>query len=188
MSPELDRPELDGAAAPGGSHLLGGGTPRRGGQFPLTTIVVAGAVVLAILAAVLFFTRSQSHTARNAVQPLDPYAADLPLSALGMSESESLSGGKSTFLDGRIRNNGTSTVTGVTVQVFFRNEESLPPAVETLPVTLIRTRQPYVDTEPVAADPLKPGDEREFRLIFEALPHNWNTQLPEVHVTHVAVR
>jgi len=61
----------------------------------------------------------------------------------------------------------------------------MPPQVETLPVSLIRTRQPYIDTQPVSAAPLKPGDGQDFRLIFEDISANWNTQMPEVHVIQV---
>jgi hypothetical protein len=102
-----------------------------------------------------------------------------------MSESTSLSGGKSTFIDGHIRNAGSSTVTGVMVQVLFHNEEQMPPQIESLPLALIRTREPYVDTVPVNAAPLKPGDDREFRLIFESIPSNWNMQMPEIRVIRV---
>ena len=59
------------------------------------------------------------------------------------------------------------------------------PQIETLPLTLIRTRQPYIDTQPVSASPLKPGDERDFRLIFESIPENWNMEMPEVRVVEV---
>ena len=166
-----------------------GAAPRRARQeFPLAAIVIAGAVVLALLAVSLFITRGHRGAAAGAVRPLDPYAASLPLSGLAMSESTSLSGGKSTFLDGHIRNTGPATVTAATVQVFFHNDEQLPPTIETVPVTLIRTREPYVDTQAISADPLKSGDDREFRLIFETLPANWNTQLPEVHVVQVLTR
>ena len=41
-------------------------------------------------------------------------------------------------------------MTGITVQVIFRNDEAMPPQVETLPLTLIRTREPYIDTQPVS--------------------------------------
>ena len=107
---------------------------------------------------------------RHTIQPLAAYAANLPLSQLAMSESTSLSGGKSTFIDGHIQNTGDQTVSGITVQVLFRNNEAMPPQIETLPLSLIRTREPYIDTQPVSAAPLKPGDERDFRLIFESLP------------------
>ena len=53
--------------------------------------------------------------------PLDPYAASLSLTSLAMSESANLAGGKVTYLDGHIANQGARTVTGVTVQVLFRD-------------------------------------------------------------------
>jgi len=49
-------------------------------------------------------------------------------------------------------------------------------------------KEPYIDTEPMAADPLKPGDEREFRLTFETVPDNWNSQMPEVRVVGTELR
>jgi hypothetical protein len=111
-----------------------------------------------------------------------PYAANLGLSQLAMSESTSLSGGKSTYIDGHIHNTGNETVTGATLQVVFANDQAMPAQIETVPLSLIRTREPYVDTQPVSAAPLKPGDEREFRLIFESIPQNWNTQMPEIRI------
>jgi hypothetical protein len=53
---------------------------------------------------------------------------------------------------------------------------------------LIRTREPYVDTQPVSAAPLKPGDGQDFRLIFESIPANWNMQLPEIRVIGVEAK
>ena len=53
--------------------------------------------------------------------PTDPYAANLPISNLVMSESSNLAGGKVTYLDGHIANKGERTVTGITVQILFRN-------------------------------------------------------------------
>jgi hypothetical protein len=69
--------------------------------------------------------------------------------------------------------------------VLFRNEEAMPPQIETLPMALIRTREPYIDTQPIGAAPLRPGDERDFRLIFESIPSNWNNQMPEIRVIEV---
>lgn len=157
-------------------------------SFPTAAVGIAGGVI-ALVITVLVVLGTRHHAINpNQPQPLDPYANSLALSGLAMSESTSLSGGKSTFLDGHVANRGSQTVTGVTVQVFFKNDEGMPPHIETLPVALIRTREPYVDTEPISADPLKPGDDREFRLIFEAIPENWNTQLPDVHVIRVLTR
>jgi hypothetical protein len=152
---------------------------------PIAAWGVAGLVVLAVVLGLVFATRHKSQAPPNTIQPLAAYAAELPLSQLAMSESTSLSGGKSTFIDGHIQNSGPQTVSGVTVQVIFRNDEALPPQVETLPLSVIRTREPYVDIQPVSAAPLTPGDERDFRLIFESIPNNWNTQMPEIHIISV---
>lgn len=166
------------------SFIPPGHRAERG--FPRAALGIAGLVTAMILGALLAFGGHHRAAKANQPQPLDPYASNLPLTQLAMSESTSLSGGKSTFLDGHVNNKGSQIVTAITVQVFFKNEEGMPPHVETVPLALVRTRQPYVDTEPVSAAPLAPGDDREFRLIFESIPDNWNTQLPEVHIVHVA--
>ena len=158
--------------------------PESSGM-PVKAWAVAGVAMLAVFAAFTLMGRKKPAAAPNTIQPLAAYAPSLPLSQLAMSESTSLSGGKSTFVDGHIQNTGSQTVSGVTVQVLFRNDEAMPPQMETLPLSLIRTREPYIDTQPVGAAPLKPGDEREFRLIFESIPTNWNMQMPEVQVVGV---
>ena len=147
----------------------------------------AGVVVLVALAVLLLVGRKPAGTG-NTIQPSAAYAEKLPLTQLAMSESTSLSGGKSTFIDGHIQNTGSSIVTGVTVQVLFRNDEAMPPQVQTVPLTLIRTHEPYVDTQMVGSAPLKPGDDREFRLIFETIPGNWNIQMPELHIVEAKTR
>ena len=164
-------------------------TPRSNERtFPTAAIASAGGIV-ALLVVILVVVAGKHHTSRpNQPLPLDPYAAHLSFSQLAMSESTSLSGGKSTFLDGKVSNQGDRTVSGVTVQVFFRNDEGMPPQIETLPVSLVRTRKPYIDTQPVSASPLGPGESRDFRLIFESIPQNWNTQIPDVHSVHVSAK
>jgi Protein of unknown function (DUF2393) len=158
--------------------------PAEGGGTPLAVWGIAGLVVLLLVAGLLFFGRRKA-SPPNTIQPLAAYASNLPLSQLAMSESTSLSGGKSTFVDGHLQNTGSQTVTGITVQVLFHNDEGMPPQIETEPLALIRTREPYIDTQPVSAAPLKPGDSRDFRLIFETIPANWNMQMPEIHLIHV---
>jgi hypothetical protein len=162
--------------------------PAERGGLPMAAWAVAALVVVAIVGVIVFANHKPPAPAPNTLQPADAYAASLPLSQLAMSESTSLSGGKLTYLDGHIVNSGARTVTGVTVQVVFQNDEQLAPQIETLPLTLIRMKEPYIDTAPVSANPIKPGDDREFRLTFESIPDNWNTQMPEVRVIHTDLR
>ncbi len=160
---------------------------KRGGDDPLpvNAWAIAGLVVLAVISAMLVLGRHRPGGLGGGLLPIDPYAAQLPLSGFAMSESTSLSGGKSTFVDGVVRNTGSKTVSSMTVQVLFKNDEGMPPQMETLPLSLIRMREPYIDTEPVSLAPIKPGEEREFRLIFEKIAGNWNTQVPEIRIIQV---
>ena len=164
--------------------MFGSQQPERT-PIPVAAWAIAGLAVLAVVVGLLIAGHRKPSAALNSIQPLAPYAASLSLSQLAMSESTSLSGGKSTFVDGHVQNTGNQTVTGITVQVIFRNDENMPPQVETLPLSLIRTRQPYIDTQPISAAPLKPGDGQDFRLIFEDISANWNMQMPEVHAIQV---
>jgi hypothetical protein len=185
--PEPVKIEDDGPATGTDTPAIFTPPPVKEGGMPPSAWMVAGAVVLAIIVGLVLAGRKKAPVITG-IQPPAAYAMNLPLTGLAMSESTSLSGGKSTFIDGHIRNAGPATVTGITVQVLFRNEEQMPPQVETLPLALVRTREPYVDTQPVSAAPLKPGEEREFRLIFESIPANWNMQMPDIHVVRVDLK
>lgn len=158
--------------------------PQERAWLPLA---IAAAVVL-IVAAVAVFMLERGKTAPT-VTPIsaapDVYASSLPITNLSMSESTSLSGGKVTYLDGHIANQGVRTVAGITVQVLFRSFAHEVAQNETLALKLIRTREPYIDVEPVSAAPLKPGDERDFRLIFDAVSADWDGAYPELRVIHV---
>ncbi len=183
------QPEAEQAPpAPSTGALFAAAPAERtsGGALPW---VIAGAAVLLVLALLLLLGRHrQPDPADSGAAGPDAYAPSLAVSGIAMSESTSLSGGKSTYIDGHIRNTGNRTVTAATVQVVFGNDEALPPQVETLPLTLIRAHEPYVDTEPVSAAPLGPGEDREFRLIFEDIRSNWNQHLPEIRVLRVHLR
>jgi Protein of unknown function (DUF2393) len=150
-------------------------------------LVAAAVVVIVITAAVVVaLERGRSAVKVTPISaPLDPYAANLPLSNLQMSESTSLSGGKVTYLDGRIQNKGMSTVSGVTVQVLFRDYAHEVTQNETQSLKLIRTREPYIDVEPVSAAPLKAGDGADFRLIFDSVSPNWDGAFPEIRILRV---
>jgi hypothetical protein len=121
----------------------------------------------------------------NTVLPLDSYAASLAITGIEMSDTDTFGGGRLIYIDGHITNNGPKTVKEITVQTIFANDLHYPPQVETGPLMLIRTRDPEVDTEPVSREPLKPGDSREFRLIFEHVYTDWNQTYPDIHVTSV---
>ena len=118
----------------------------------------------------------------------DPYAGNLAIGNLAMSESSNLAGGKVTYLDGRIANHGNRTIAGITVQVLFRDAAHEVAQNETQPLKIVRTREPYVDIEPLSAAPLKPDEAEDFRLIFDTVARDWDGAFPEVRVIHVESR
>lgn len=152
----------------------------------LPLAIAAGVVVVAIVVLVLF---EQTGHKGPTVTPIsaapDAYAASLPVSALAMSESSNMAGGKLTYVDGTIANTGGRTVTGITVQVLFRNYAKEVTQNETQALKFIRTHDPYVDTEAVSAAPLGPGGKHEFRLIFDGVKPDWDGAYPEIRVLHV---
>jgi len=151
---------------------------------------LAAAVVLVVAAvAVLVLEHGKTLPRVTPISaPTDPYAASLPITGLAMSESANLAGGKVTYLDGHIANTGARTVTAITVQVLFRTFAHEVAQNETQPLKLIRMRQPYIDVEPVSAAPVKPGDQRDFRLIFDAVTPDWDGAYPEIRIIRVETK
>jgi hypothetical protein len=157
-------------------------------------LVVAAVIILSIAAVVIFSLEHKNARGKDAAlvapisAPLDPYAGSLSLTRIAMSESGNISGGKVTYLDGHIANQGGRTVTGVTVQVLFRDFAHEVTQNETQPLKFIRAREPYVDVEPVSASPLKPGGEQDFRLIFDTVSSDWDGAYPEIRILHVETK
>lgn len=166
-----------------------GGPAEREPRSPLPWIV-AGAVVLIVILLLVTLGRHREppNPGGAGLAPADPYAASLPITNLQMSQAGSMVGSQSTYIDGKITNQGGKTISGITVQVAFRDVGNQLVQKETTPLNLIRTRQPYVDTQPVSAAPIRPGESREFRLIFDHVTQDWNQNYPEIRIIAVASR
>ena len=149
--------------------------------------IVAGIAVVAVLAVVIVSGRRQRavEQAENASQTPDAYASQLTIDQVKMSESPNFAGGKITYIDGQITNKGAKTVTAVNVVVTFPNDIGEPPQRTPMPLSLIRTREPYVDIEPISAEPLKAGQAHDFRLIFDHVSPTWNQHYPTIEPTRV---
>jgi Protein of unknown function (DUF2393) len=153
----------------------------------LPWIVAAGVIIVGLGILVVVGGRSRPDASANGtgMATADPYAPKLGISGLQMSEATSFSGAKVTYIDGQISNTGDKTLSGITVQVGFHSDVGQFAQRIALPLSFIRTRQPYVDTEPVSAAPIEPGQTRDFRLIFDTVPPDWNLQFPEIRVINV---
>jgi hypothetical protein len=153
-------------------------------------MAVAAAIVLVVaVGLVLIFEHGKRPPAALPISAAtDPYAANLVFGQLKMSEAANLAGGKSTYLDGQITNRGSKTVSAITVQVLFRDFAHEVAWNDTQPLRIIRTREPYIDVEPLSAAPLAPGDSRDFRLIFDNVPQDWDGAFPEIRIIHVELK
>jgi hypothetical protein len=146
---------------------------------------IAAAVVVVVLLGLAFLLSGHSRHSAASTPRDAAYAANIVLSQLKMSQASNFAGSQLTYIDGVVQNKGSKTVTGIVVQALFANDAGEPPQAEQVPFTLIRTRDPYVDTQPVSAAPLAPGASREFRLIFDDISPMWNQQLPVLKVISV---
>ena len=152
----------------------------------LPVIIAAVAVVLVSVVVVFALQHRPRPTPVTPVSAApDPYAVNLPISGVVMSESSNLAGSKVTYVDGHVNNTGNRTVTAITVQVLFRDFAKEVTQNETQPLRFIRMRDPYVDVEPVSAAPLQPGQGMDFRLIFDAVSPDWDGAYPEIRVVGV---
>jgi Protein of unknown function (DUF2393) len=162
------------------------GPVEREPRSPVPWIVAAVGVIGVLIGLIVMAHRpAPTNPGGAGMAPADAYAANLSIGNLQMSQAGSAIGGQNTYIDGQITNKGPETVTGITVQVGFTGFTGQLVGKPVMPLMLIRTREPYVDTEPVRAAPILPGQTRDFRLIFDNVPQEWNENYPEVRVIQV---
>lgn len=163
-------------------------TPEPERTLTARMLLAAAAVIVLAVGIALFATLRKAPANTGAALAADAYAASLGITNVTMSEATNGTGGKATYVEGTVTNNGARTLTAANVQVAFATSDGTPPHRETLPLAIVRTRIPYVDLEPIASEPIPPGDHREFRLIFETVPQNWDVMPPAIQVVHTSLK
>lgn len=147
--------------------------------------IVAACAIGLLLALILWFGRTPAPPPNAGI---DPYAKYLVFRNVEVSQANNFAGDQLTYVDGTLENHGNRTVTSVTVQAAFANISGEAPQMEQVPVSIIRSREPYVDTIPISAAPLAPGKSQDFRLIFDNISPMWNQQAPQLTVLHAGTR
>jgi hypothetical protein len=148
------------------------------------TILIAIAVVVALAAAAALLLRAKPKVSPGP----PPYAANLKISELKMSQAQNFVGATVTYVDGVLTNTGEKTVVHATVQVTFKDLYGQVAQIETVPIKVLQTGGPYPDTVDLSVSPLPPGHGKPFRLIFEHLSAQWNQAYPDLEITEVALR
>ena len=166
-------------------------TPQSEESGPPWLAMGIAVVLLAVIVGVAFFVSKRSPPpapVASEVTPLHPYAAQLSLTELKMSTAQNFVGATVTYLELKVANTGDQAVSGATVESIFRNSLGELVQKEAQPLLYIHARKPYTDVSDLRANPLKPGETREFRLTFDHISADWNRELPELRITAVSFR
>ncbi|GAC1435810.1 MAG: hypothetical protein NVS1B11_16860 [Terriglobales bacterium] len=150
----------------------------------LRPVLLGVAVVVIVAAIIIFFLPRNSSTATKP----DPYAAKLKLSDLKMSAAENFVGATVTYIDGNVTNTGDKVVTHSVIHVVFQDSLGQNAQVEDVPLHVLQTGGPYLDTVDLSASPLQPGQSKPFRLTFEHISGEWNQAYPDLRVTSAALK
>lgn len=148
------------------------------------TIVIAIVAVVAIAGIVALVLRE----APKAASAPPPYAVNLKFSDLKMSQAQNFVGATVTYIDGSLTNTGSQTVTHATVRVTFKDSYNQVAQIENVPIKVLQTGGPYLDTVDLTVSPLAPGQSKPFRLIFEHLSEQWNQAYPDLQITDVTMK
>jgi hypothetical protein len=147
-------------------------------------VIVGVAVVVVLVLTIAFLLRSHPQMAPAP----DPYADNLRISDLKMSQAENFVGASVTYIDGTISNIGPKTVSHATVHVTFRNSLDQIVQAEDLPIQVLETSGPYPDTVDLKAASLAPSQREPFRLTFEHVSNDWDHAYPEVKIMGVTAK
>jgi hypothetical protein len=144
-------------------------------------LIIAAALIVVVGVAIWLYGRHAKPPASTQVAEA-PYASNLHISDLHLSTAQNFVGGEVTYLEGKIANTGTQTVTGAQVQAIFRN--SLGEVVDSpvVPLQVQATTLGRTEFVPLNRAPLTPNQQVEFRLTFEHISSDWNMGFPELRV------
>ena len=143
------------------------------------TIVIAIAAVVAAALVAALLLREQPKTAAGP----PPYAAKLKFSDLKMSQAQNFVGANVTYVDGTLTNAGDKTLTHAVVRVTFKDLYGQVAQIEEVPIKVLQTSGPYLDTVDLSNSSVSAGQSKPFRLIFEHVSQQWNQAYPDLQIT-----
>ena len=152
--------------------MLTSTTQKR--PFPVTAIVTAVIAFCAAGAGVFYLNRpvekpSESPTAQEA----KAYVRNLRLADVEMKATDSFVSQRLVEIIGKITNNGDRPLKEVAVTCIFYDPNGQLILREK--VAVIKSRD----------NSFQPGETREFRLPFDAIPPGWNQALPQIVIAQI---
>jgi hypothetical protein len=161
-------------------------TPRQESTGRWRAVLAAAVLIGAALGAAIFF--SDRPAPKTEQLRLDPYSENLQVGGLKLSVATNFVGSSVHYLEGQIANTAGRTVTGITVEVVFRDSLGQIVLRDTQPVMLV---QPVsgdlpADVVSLAKSPLRANQLSTFRLSFEHMPAGWNGGYPELRFVKIS--
>ncbi|HJT71036.1 MAG TPA: DUF2393 family protein [Terriglobales bacterium] len=147
-------------------------------------IIVAIAAVAIVAIGIALLLRASP----KPQEQIPPYASQLKISDLKMSQSQNFVGANVTYIDGTLANAGNKTVGHTTVRVTFKDLYGQVAQIEEVPIKILQTNGPYPDTVDLSVVPLAPGQSKPFRLIFEHVSEQWNQAYPELQIVNIQLK
>lgn len=161
--------------------MLPGDNYEEKSRFPVTFL--AGIIVVLVIGAgvALLIRRSQpTGIAAAAKLPFDEqsqsYAPRIQFQGIQMAHSTNFLNQEFTFVAGTIVNNGDRGIGGLQVNIEFRDQFNQ---------TVLRDSEMLI---PPTAQPLPAGQMRDFQVILEHIPSDWNRQYPSIRVTGLILK
>lgn len=149
-------------------------------------MIIGGVLVVLVVALAAFFGRSKT-TPTNGV---DPYAANLQVSDMKLSQADNFVGTSVTYLDFKLTNTGQKTVTGGRVEATFHNTLNEVVQRETLPLRVLVPNQlgGYPDLVDLSMASIAPGASRTIRVSLEHVSGDWNQAAPDLRFTGIQLK
>lgn len=137
--------------------------------------VIGIALLLAAATGGFFYWQSQRAASGGPTltEEASAYLPSLDLANVEMEAKEDFLEQTLVTITGKIANNGDRTVSLVEVNCVFREVNGIE--IQRERATLVGRR----------TGPMAPGDAKEFRLAFDAIPDEWNQTMPSLFITQI---
>lgn len=126
----------------------------------------------------------------NASSHVDPYAANLQVSDMQLSQADNFMGATVTYLDFKLTNVGQRSVAGAQVEATFKNALGEVVQTERVPVRALQPNQlgGYPDLVDLGMAPLSPGQSKTVRLTLEHVSADWNQAAPDLRFVNLNLK
>jgi hypothetical protein len=107
----------------------------------------------------------------------EAYKNKIEVSNIGLAKGENYLGGEVYYVEGSLKNAGHRVIQRVELTFLFK---------DSLNQVVLRDSRKSVDYK--RGGGLEPDKSTRFQVAFDHLPNDWNYVIPEVHVSHVALK